>query len=154
MVAALGLAAFLQQVAMIEAREIQGAIIAALARACGVFLVTIFVITSLVREFNDKVIELMLAQSFPRLGYPIGKFFGFAAVALITGLGLSLPLTLWVPLGALGDRKRRQRLRLLLHDGSGSGGSRLLHGRRRRRRCRFGGLLLLAGRKRQECHTA
>lgn len=90
--ASFGLAAFLQQVALIEAREIQATIIAALARACGVFLVATFVVTSVVREFNDKVIDLMLAQPLPRWAYLLGKFAGFFVAAALVALALSLPL--------------------------------------------------------------
>jgi len=95
------LAMFLRQVALIEAREIQAAIIAALTRAASVFLVSTFVISSMVREFNDKVVELLLAQPLPRYGYLLGKLAGFAAVSLVVGLLCALPLVLLAPPGGL-----------------------------------------------------
>ena len=77
-----GIASFLQQVALIEAAQVQGAIIAAVLRACAAFLVAAFVVMSMVREFNDKVLELMLAQPWPRAVYLLGKFAGFALSAV------------------------------------------------------------------------
>ena len=75
-------AAFLQQVAIIEAAQIQAAIIAALLRACAAFLTAAFVVMSMVREANDKVLELMLAQPWPRAVYLLGKFVGFSTAAV------------------------------------------------------------------------
>lgn len=93
--------AFLRQVALIEGQQIQAAIIAALLRLCGVFLVISFVIASLTREFNDKVVELLLAQALPRYVFVFGKFIGFAAVALLIALLLAAPLAATLPLPAV-----------------------------------------------------
>ncbi|MCC6611462.1 MAG: ABC transporter permease [Burkholderiales bacterium] len=95
LLASLAVAGFLQQVALIEVREVQGAIIAALLRACAVFFVVLFVVTSMVREANDKFLELALSQPLPRAGYLLGKFLGFAAVAGVTAVALGLPLLLF-----------------------------------------------------------
>lgn len=97
LVASLAGAGFLQQVALIEVREIQGAIIAALLRACAVFFVVLFVVMSVVREANDKFLELALSQPMPRAGYLLGKYLGFAAVAAAVAAALSLPLALFAP---------------------------------------------------------
>ena len=75
-------AAFLQQVAITETARIQAAILAALLRGCAAFIVAAFVVMSMVRELNDKVLELMLAQPWPRAAYLFGKFVGFSAAAL------------------------------------------------------------------------
>ena len=91
-VVALGLAQFLNQVAITEAREIQTALLAAPLRVAAVFMIAVFVITSMVREFNDKVIELLLSLPAPRALYFLGKFAGYAAVALIVALLSALPL--------------------------------------------------------------
>jgi ABC-type transport system involved in multi-copper enzyme maturation permease subunit len=97
----LGLAGFLQQVAIIEAREIQGAVLAAVLRACAAFLTAAFVAMSIVREFNDKVFELMLAQPWPRGVYLLGKFVGFSTAAVALSILVSLPLIPFVPLERL-----------------------------------------------------
>jgi hypothetical protein len=87
---------FLRQVASSKPR-IQAAIIAALLRGCAGFLVAAFVVMSMVREFNDKVLELMLAQPWPRAVYLFGKFVGFSAAALALAAIVSLPLAFLAP---------------------------------------------------------
>lgn len=94
----LAMAGFLQQVALIEAREIQVAIIAALLRACAVFFLVLFVVMSVVREANDKFFELVLSQAMPRAGYLLGKFVGVAAAAALIALVMSVPVALFAPL--------------------------------------------------------
>jgi len=97
----LAIAGFLQQVAVIEAREIQAAIIAALLRACAVFFVVLFVVMSVVRESNDKFFELVLSQAMPRSSYLFGKFLGVAAAAAVIAVILSVPVTLFAPLARI-----------------------------------------------------
>jgi ABC-type transport system involved in multi-copper enzyme maturation permease subunit len=93
-----GTAAFLHQVAIIESPQIQGAVVAAMLRACAAFLTASFVVMSMVRESNDKVLELMLAQPWPRGVYLFGKFVGFSTAAIALALLLSLPLLFLVPI--------------------------------------------------------
>jgi ABC-type Na+ efflux pump permease subunit len=100
-VAAFGLAQFLNQVAIAESREIQAALLAALLRVAAVFIVVTFVITSTVRESSDKVTELLLSLPAPRFIYFFGKFAGYAAVALILALLCALPLALFAHPGGL-----------------------------------------------------
>ena len=95
---AVAIAAFLQQVAIIEAAQIQGAILGAVLRGCAAFLTAAFVIMSMVREFNDKVLELMLAQPWPRALYLFGKFVGFSTAAIVLAVVLALALLPFVPL--------------------------------------------------------
>ena len=98
---ALGLAQFLNQVAITESLEIQVALLAALLRVTAVFIVATFIITSMVREANDKVTELMLSQAAPRSSYFLGKFAGYALVAVILALAFALPLALFAPTAGL-----------------------------------------------------
>jgi len=93
----LAIAGFLQQVAVIEAREIQAAIIAALLRACAVFFVVLFVVMSVVRESNDKFFELVLSRAMPRSSYLFGKFLGVAAAGALIAVVLSVPVALFAP---------------------------------------------------------
>jgi ABC-type transport system involved in multi-copper enzyme maturation permease subunit len=97
LVLSLGVAAFLRQVAIIEAAEIQVAIIAALLRGAGAFLTAAFVVMSMVRESNDKVLELMLAQPWPRAAYLFGKFVGFSTAAVLLGIVLTVPVAALAP---------------------------------------------------------
>ena len=98
----LGVAGFIQQVAIIEAPQMQGTVLAAILRASAAFLTAAFVAMSIVREFNDKVFELMLAQPWPRGVYLVGKFVGFSTAAVGLAVIVSLPLLPFVPLDRLG----------------------------------------------------
>jgi Cu-processing system permease protein len=91
---AFGLGQFLNQVAIAETREIQTALLAAPLRLAAVFIVAVFVVTSMVRESSDKVTELLLSLPAPRSAYFLGKFAGYASVALILALLCALPLSL------------------------------------------------------------
>jgi len=93
-VMAFGLAQFLNQVAIAESREIQSAMLAALLRVAAVFIAAAFVVTSMVREWNDKATELLLSLPVPRSTYFFGKFAGYAALALILAPLMALPLVL------------------------------------------------------------
>ena len=91
-VTAFGLSQFLNQVAITESREIQTALLAAPLRIAAVFIVAVFVITSMVRELSDKVTELLLSLPAPRSAYFFGKFSGYALVATVLALLTALPL--------------------------------------------------------------
>jgi ABC-type Na+ efflux pump permease subunit len=60
--------------------------------------VSLTVITSMVREFNDKGFELILSLPLPRAGYYFGKFLGFCAASLIVALAVGVTLALVAPL--------------------------------------------------------
>ena len=98
---ALGVAAFLHQVAITESREIGAAVVAAILRLTAVFLVVAFVVTSMVREFNDKVLEIVLSRPVPRASYLLGKFAGFSTAACALAIAFALPLWLFVNAGRL-----------------------------------------------------
>lgn len=97
--AALGLAAFLSQVAVTEGRELQAALAAALLRAGAAFLLAAHVASSVVREANDKVLELALALPLSRSQYYVGKLAGYGAVGLGFAVALSMPMLLWAAPG-------------------------------------------------------
>jgi ABC-type transport system involved in multi-copper enzyme maturation permease subunit len=96
-VAGLAFTRFLQQVAITESNQIQAALLAAVLRFGAVFMLASFVVTSMVREFNDKVMELILSRPLRRSSYFFGKLAGYAAVALALALMASLPLALFAP---------------------------------------------------------
>jgi len=95
--AGLVLTQFLQQVALTESNQIQTALLAAVLRVGAVFMLAGFVITSMVREFNDKVMELILSRPLERSSYFFGKLAGYASIALALALIASLPLALFAP---------------------------------------------------------
>jgi len=99
MLVAAGLAftQFLQQVTITESVQIQAALLAALLRIGAAFILAAYVVTSMVREFNDKVMELILSRPLRRSSYFLGKLAGYAAVALALALISGLPLLLFAP---------------------------------------------------------
>jgi hypothetical protein len=100
-VAALGLAAFLAQVALTETRELQAAFAAALLRAGGAFLLATHIAAGIVRESNDKVQELALALPISRGQYFVGKLCGFTAVGAALSAAFAAPMLLWAAPGAV-----------------------------------------------------
>lgn len=93
--AALGLSAFLSQVAITEATALQASACAALLRACAVFLIAAHVVASAAREANDKGLELALALPISRPAYYLGKLLGYACVGALVATLFALPLLLW-----------------------------------------------------------
>jgi ABC-type transport system involved in multi-copper enzyme maturation permease subunit len=93
--AALGLAAFLSQVAVTEGRELQAALAAALLRAGAAFLLAAHVAASVVREANDKVLELALALPLSRSQYYLGKLAGHGVVGVGMAAAFAVVMLLW-----------------------------------------------------------
>src|SRR5260221_6453985 len=85
-VIAFGLAQFLNQVALTESREIPTAVLAAPLRIAAVFIVAVFVITSMLSELSDNVTELLLSLPAPRSTYFFGKRSGYDTVATVLAL--------------------------------------------------------------------
>lgn len=100
-VLALAAAAFLSQVALTESRALEVAVVAALARACAIFLIAAHVATSVLREMNDKGFELMLSLPFPRHVQYLGRLAGFVVCGAALAAVVSLPLLLWTAPGTL-----------------------------------------------------
>jgi hypothetical protein len=94
-----GLAAFVSQVALTESRALQAAVIAALLRACAVFLIAAQVTSSTLREMQDKGLELMLSLPLSRATQYLGRLAGFVACGAALALVFSLPLLAWAPAG-------------------------------------------------------
>jgi ABC-type transport system involved in multi-copper enzyme maturation permease subunit len=84
---------FVESIAVTEGARFQTGFYAAGARLAAVFIVGIYVIVSITREFNDKGIDVALALDLPRSHYILGKLAGFAALAALVAIVVSLPLT-------------------------------------------------------------
>lgn len=95
LLAVLSLAGFLSQVAITEAASLQASASAALLRACAVFLVAAHVVSSVVREANDKGLELALALPISRPAWYLGKLLGFACAGALIAALFALPLLAW-----------------------------------------------------------
>ena len=97
----LALAAFLSQVALTESRALQVAVVAALLRACAVFLIAAQVASSVLREINDKGLELMLSLPLPRSAHYLGRLAGFTVLGAALAGVFAAPLLVWAPAGAV-----------------------------------------------------
>lgn len=96
-----GLAAFLSQLAITESRSLQASVIGALLRAGAVFIVASLVIASIRRELDEKRLELMLALPLSRTHQYLGRFAGFAVIAMCLSAVFAIPLLLWAPATAV-----------------------------------------------------
>jgi ABC-type transport system involved in multi-copper enzyme maturation permease subunit len=85
---------FVRQQTITESSRSQVAFLAATLRAGSVFIVAITVIQGSVREFHDKVLELMLSLDLPRSSYLAGKFIGYACLGVACTAVVSLPLAM------------------------------------------------------------
>lgn len=95
MLAVLALSGFLSRVAITEAASLQTSAGAALLRICAIFLIATHVVSSVVREANDKGLELALALPISRPDWYLGKLLGFAAAGTLIAALFALPLLAW-----------------------------------------------------------
>ena len=94
-----GLAQFVSEIAITESASFQSSLLAAMLRFFAVFTIALFVITSMVREFDDKGLELVLSLPIPRYHYFLGKLLGFSALAVMTAVLCGATLLVHVPAG-------------------------------------------------------
>ena len=98
----LGIAEFTGELAITETRDIQAALLASIARWFLLMTSSLFVITSMVREFNDKGTEVILSLPVSRWTYYFGKYIGFLALSLVISILICLMLLLYTdPLALL-----------------------------------------------------
>lgn len=89
---------FIGDLAITEHRITQMAILAAFLRLCSVVIVTMFVVSSTVRELQDKTLEMILAMPIHRGQYYLGKLIGFLAVAFIVAVVFGLMMMAYSPI--------------------------------------------------------
>jgi ABC-type transport system involved in multi-copper enzyme maturation permease subunit len=92
-----GAAYFVQQLAITESARMQTAFSAAASRLVAVFVLSLYILTSLVREFNDKGLELTLSFNLRRADYILGRFLGFMLIAVAMALLAGLPQLILAP---------------------------------------------------------
>lgn len=83
---ALGAALFAGTLALTETREMRAAIGAPVLRLAAVFIVAGFVASSIAREKDDRVRDVLLALPISRAQFAWARLAGFIAVALIIAL--------------------------------------------------------------------
>lgn len=91
----MGVAGFLSRLALTESLETQTVVVAALFRLCAVFLIAILVVTSVVRDYADKGIELALSLPMSRTIYYLGRLAGFVATGALLAAGFALAMLAW-----------------------------------------------------------
>lgn len=92
---------FIGELAITEGVQMQSAILASGLRLFSVFTMGLFVITSMIREFNDKGFELILSHPVPRSSYYFGKFAGFSVIAFLISIMSACCLCLYAPVDAV-----------------------------------------------------
>ena len=97
LVCMLGLTEFTGELTITETRQVQGAVTAYGLRLFSICVIGLFVVTSMVREFNDKCFEMFLSLAITRGSYYFGKFAGFTLLSLILVLAASLILSVYSP---------------------------------------------------------
>lgn len=91
------LSVFAQELAVTESTRLQTALLASALRLASVFFVGLYILNGLTREFNDKVVELMLSLDLPRPAYLLGKFGGFAIIAFGVAAIATIPVAFLAP---------------------------------------------------------
>ena len=86
---------FIGALAITEHRVTQVAILAAFLRMSAVIILTLFVVSSTVRELHDKTLEMILAMPIRRGNYYLGKLIGFIYIAALISVIFSLLLLLY-----------------------------------------------------------
>lgn len=86
---------FIGALAIAEHRVTQVAILAAFLRMSAVVIVTLFVVSSTVRELHDKTLEMILAMPIRRGSYYLGKLIGFFYIAALVAVIFAVLLLLY-----------------------------------------------------------
>jgi len=86
---------FIGDLAIAEHRVTQVAILSAFLRMSAVVIVTLFVVSSSVRELNDKTLEMILAMPVPRGSYYLGKLLGYLYIAALVSVIFAVLLLLY-----------------------------------------------------------
>jgi len=92
---------FVRAIAITESERLQWSFYASGVRLAAVLTLAVYVTSSIVREFNEKGLELVLALDLPRGFYVAGKLAAFLALAAGMALVAALPLVWTRPLGAV-----------------------------------------------------
>ncbi len=88
---------FIQQLAITESLRLQIGFAAAAARLATAFVLSLHILTSMVREFNDKGLELTLSFDLRRSHYILGRLCGYTLIAALFALLATLPQLLLAP---------------------------------------------------------
>jgi len=88
---------FAGAIAITESTRVQVGIYAACMRLATVFVAAMYVLASVAREFNDKVLDVTLALDLPRSHYILGKLSGLVLLGSALAAVAALPLVFFAP---------------------------------------------------------
>lgn len=88
---------FVGDLAIAEHRATQLAVLAVFLRLGAVLLIALFVVSSSLRELQDKTLEMILAMSITRSSYYLGKLLGYLQLAIMIGLAFGVLLLIYAP---------------------------------------------------------
>ena len=91
------LAEFVATIAITESSQYRLMFYAASMRIAAVFVMALLVATSILREIDDKVVELTLSRPLSRSEWYIGKLLGYVASSVAFAIIVSVPLILQFP---------------------------------------------------------
>ncbi len=83
MVCIFALSQFAGELAITETRQVQAGLAGFVLRLAAVFLISLFVVTSTLREFHDKTVDMIIALPFRRYVYFLGKLTGFSVLGFM-----------------------------------------------------------------------
>jgi hypothetical protein len=92
-----GASLFIRQIAITESERLQWSFYASGVRLAAVLTLALYITSSVVREFNDKGLDMLLALDLPRSAYVAGKVGAFLGLALAMALLAALPLAWALP---------------------------------------------------------
>ncbi len=90
---------FARSLALTESDRLQLAFLAPAIRICAVFVTCLHVLSSMLRESQDKVTDLLLSVDLERAEYLLGKLLGYMTVATVFALVLAAPVLAWAAPG-------------------------------------------------------
>ena len=95
------IAEFTAAIAVTESAQHRLVFYAASMRIAAVFVMALLVATSILREIDDKVVELALSRPLSRSEWYIGKLLGYITTSMAFSLVIASPLIFQVPVPGL-----------------------------------------------------
>ncbi len=95
LISAFAVTEFVADIAITDQRQIQLAILSNLLRYSGIGLLATLIVSSGIRDQQDKSLEFMLALPISRTGHFLGKLGGFMILSLLISVAFGLLLSLY-----------------------------------------------------------
>ncbi|MBT8445840.1 MAG: ABC transporter permease [Gammaproteobacteria bacterium] len=89
---ALGTAWFVAGLAITEAGDYRAAVLAAVLRGAAVAIIALFTTAGMVRDYQEKTLELVLAGAVTRAQYFLGRLAGFTLIAALVAIAAGVAM--------------------------------------------------------------